>query len=109
MDSPEAENKKTLSRAYLKVLLPYFMAFLVPFVVAFALLVNHEKEQSHEEIQRTHVVVGQETFQPDDDEKAWKGAIAASIMFATPIGLIGLGSFACFRVGKKLLGRKKDL
>lgn len=90
-----------------KLLIGSVIAFVVPFLLTVAVLVHHEKEQAYEEIQRTHTTLGQATGQLDDDKKAWKGAIDSSLLLATPVGLIGLGIFGCFVMGKKLLGREK--
>ncbi|MBS1955745.1 MAG: hypothetical protein JST89_16295 [Cyanobacteria bacterium SZAS-4] len=106
MDSGNVENRKNWSGA--RVALRYLLAFLLPFFVAFALLVSYEKEQSHEAIQRTHTTTGQETFQPDDEINAWKAAMDASLLFAIPIGFIGLGIYAGFRTSRKVLGRDKS-
>lgn len=94
-------------KPWVKIVIPFLIALIVPFTVAFILLVNHEKEQAYEEIQRTHTTLGEATNQTDDDKKAWKSAIDSSALFATPVGLIGLGSYGCFLICKKLMGREK--
>ncbi len=85
----------------------FIVAFLLPFVLVVIVLIKHEKDEAYDSIQQMHSTLGQATFQPDDDKRAWRSAVDASTLLATPFGLLGLVGYGCFVTGKKLQAARR--
>lgn len=102
MQTQSAQSHGSSAKTWNTSLVHWFIAFLLPFVLTFALLLIHEKDEAYGEIQRTHTMLAQETCQPADDWKAWQSAVDSSAVFATPAGLLGLAGYGCYVVFRKL-------
>jgi hypothetical protein len=88
--------------------MPWMLAFLVPFVVTFAALFEHERVGSLCDIERDRITMEQPLGQPKDEEAARKSAALMSSIISLPVGLVGLGVYGMFLTGRKLSKRRKD-
>lgn len=90
-----------------KALLHWCLAFFIPFLLVFCLLINREKNLAYDDIQRDRPMLGQETCQPGDDLEAWKSGAVFTTLLATPVGLLGLGAYGCYVLCQRLARRSK--
>ena len=89
-------------------LVPWVLAFVVPFVSTVALLFEHQRRISMWDLQRDRVMLEQPESQPGDEEAARESAVRFSSLLAVPVGFVGLGVYGTFLAGRKLLKRRKD-
>jgi hypothetical protein len=106
MQVENAQTPHQPGHRWQKSLLRWCMAFFIPFLIAFGLLVSHEQNKAYDDIQRNRMF-GEIQGQPGDDKEAWKMATVFTAVIATPVGLLGLGGYGCFIGCQKLLGRSK--
>jgi hypothetical protein len=98
-------GKPTLS-SIAKALLPWALAFAMPYLIAYALLFEHERQLAMCEIGRNHTMLDQPTQQPGDEAAAMESAHDVSSVFAFPVGLLGLTGFGLFAAILKLSARR---
>ncbi len=81
-------------------LLRWCLAFFIPFVLVFALLVGREKNLAYEDIHRSPQA-GQILNGPSDELEAWKMGASFTALIATPAGLLGLCGYGGFLLIRK--------
>lgn len=89
-----------------KALLPWAFAFTIPYLTAYALLVEHERREAMHEIDRNHTMLDQPSPQPSDEAAARESAHDVSSVFAFPVGLLGLTGFGLFAAMRKMSARR---
>lgn len=81
--------------------LRWCLAFLIPFLIAFALLVNHQKNLALDDLQRSPQL-GQIMNQPGEELEAWKMGAKFTAVLATPVGLLGVFVYGSYLLISKL-------
>lgn len=106
MNSGELKAMPRSAKSFRTGLVRWCLAFLIPFLITFGLLVTHEKNRALDDIERNRPF-GQTLGLPRDEIEAWKSGALFTVFLATPVGLLGLGGYGCYVGCRKLARRVK--
>lgn len=102
MQTSDLHSAEKRHSGWKKVTLRWVLAFFIPFMITFGLLVSHEKNKAYDDLQRGRPISGQVVGKPADTIEAWEMAAGFTACLSTPVGLLGLVGYGGFLLCAKL-------
>ncbi|HEY9785742.1 MAG TPA: hypothetical protein V6D17_10095 [Candidatus Obscuribacterales bacterium] len=102
-----APTSKPKNRSWLLLFKPWLIALFIPLLIAGAGGAYYGYHYQWKDIYVKHPGAFQYMSDADADRSCWESAGQIGLLFGLPAGILGLGGYGCFVLGRRAVKKKR--